>query len=150
MSTPKDDRAQLCDVVRLIRPLMDGFPGPWCVAGGWALDLFLGRVTRSHADVELAIFRQDQALLHRHFSTWELEKIVNGQRHVWSEAQRLELPVHEIHARSKRWCASLREWLACAPAPNCTAISVTTSLRYANRPHGTFLMAHDTLSRGND
>lgn len=91
----------LSDVERVIRPLMDGFAGPWCVASGWALDLFLGRMTRSHAVVELAIFRADQALLHRHFSTWVFEKIVNGRRQVWSQAERLILPVHEILARSK-------------------------------------------------
>jgi Aminoglycoside-2''-adenylyltransferase len=90
----------LNDVAHVVQPLMAGFPMPWCVAGGWALDLFLGRMTRSHADLELAIFRQDQAQLHRHFHAWTFEKIVNGQRQAWSEAERLELPVHEIHARS--------------------------------------------------
>ncbi|MFI5916550.1 nucleotidyltransferase domain-containing protein [Dactylosporangium sp. NPDC051541] len=28
---------------------------PWCFAGGWALDLFLGRQTREHGDVEFAV-----------------------------------------------------------------------------------------------
>lgn len=28
---------------------------PWCVAAGWALDLFLGRQTREHGDLEVAV-----------------------------------------------------------------------------------------------
>lgn len=34
---------------------MAGIATPWCVAGGWALDLFHGRQTRAHADIEIAI-----------------------------------------------------------------------------------------------
>jgi uncharacterized protein CbrC (UPF0167 family) len=32
-----------------------GIATPWCVAGGWALDLFHGRQTRAHGDIEIAI-----------------------------------------------------------------------------------------------
>lgn len=32
-----------------------GVAAPWCVAAGWALDLFLGRQTREHGDIEIAI-----------------------------------------------------------------------------------------------
>jgi len=28
---------------------------PWCVAGGWAIDLFLGRRTRAHHDIEVSV-----------------------------------------------------------------------------------------------
>ncbi|MER7008983.1 hypothetical protein ABT297_38895 [Dactylosporangium sp. NPDC000555] len=28
---------------------------PWCVAGGWALDLWHGRETRAHEDIEIAV-----------------------------------------------------------------------------------------------
>jgi Aminoglycoside-2''-adenylyltransferase len=31
---------------------------PWCVAGGWALSLFLGRRLRAHDDLELALPRE--------------------------------------------------------------------------------------------
>ncbi len=80
---------------------MRGFPAPWCVAGGWALDLFLGRVTRAHADVEIALFREDQALLHVHLRGWHWEKVIDGRLVRWPADERLELPVHEIHGRSK-------------------------------------------------
>src|SRR5688572_9478486 len=32
---------------------------PWCVVGGWAIDLFLGRETRPHEDLEIAVLRPD-------------------------------------------------------------------------------------------
>jgi hypothetical protein len=32
-----------------------GITTPWCVAAGWALDLFHGRRTRAHGDIEIAI-----------------------------------------------------------------------------------------------
>ncbi|ORA33024.1 nucleotidyltransferase domain-containing protein [Mycobacterium aquaticum] len=31
---------------------------PWCVAGGWAIDLYLGGTPRLHADIEIAVPRQ--------------------------------------------------------------------------------------------
>lgn len=32
---------------------------PWCIAGGWALDLWHGRQTRDHEDIEFTIIRSD-------------------------------------------------------------------------------------------
>jgi hypothetical protein len=32
---------------------------PWGIAGGWALDLWRGTVTREHSDIEIACFRAD-------------------------------------------------------------------------------------------
>lgn len=32
---------------------------PWCIVGGWALDLWLGEQTRDHDDLEFTILRQD-------------------------------------------------------------------------------------------
>jgi len=34
-------------------------PIRWATAGGWALDLFLGRVTRDHEDLEIAVLNDD-------------------------------------------------------------------------------------------
>ncbi len=90
----------LDELVRMIAPLMRGFAAPWAVAGGWAIDLSLDRVTRPHGDVELAVFRADQHLLHDHFRGWTFEKIVDGRRLPWQRGEEVSLPVHEIHARS--------------------------------------------------
>jgi len=34
-----------------------GVRAPWCVAGGWAIDLFLGGQRRAHEDLEIAVPR---------------------------------------------------------------------------------------------
>ena len=40
--------------------VMNAFSRPWCVAGGWAIDLWLGRATRGHTGVSVAICRDGQ------------------------------------------------------------------------------------------
>lgn len=80
--------------------LMRGFPARWCIAGGWALDLFLGRPTRSHADTDLALFREDQVHLHTHLAGWTFRKVVNGVLEDWPAGEWLASPVHEIHVQS--------------------------------------------------
>jgi hypothetical protein len=37
----------------------------WCVVGGWAIDLHLGRVTREHEDLEFAVLRADDERVRR-------------------------------------------------------------------------------------
>jgi hypothetical protein len=76
--------------------LMRDFHAPWGIAGGWALDLFVGRESRVHADIDIAILRCDQQLLRGRVSG-RAEKVVSGKLAVWSPAEVLELPIHEIH-----------------------------------------------------
>jgi len=87
-------------VLELAR-LMRGFPRPWYIAGGWAIDLFLGRETREHDDIDVTIFRNDQAELRTHLAAWAFEKVVDGQRLPWADGEWLGLPVHEVHATSE-------------------------------------------------
>jgi Aminoglycoside-2''-adenylyltransferase len=84
--------------------LLKDFPRPWAVAGGWAVDLFLSRVTRSHHDIEIIVFRQDQEHLHRHLAGWDLRKCVPKQGPIsnWLPGEWLALPVHEIHGRDRQ------------------------------------------------
>jgi hypothetical protein len=86
------------EVKAFLEPLMRGFDAPWCVAGGWAIDLWLAEVSRSHADLEIAVLRRDQQKLWEHFKGWSMEKIVDGKREKWN-GEELVLPVHEIHGR---------------------------------------------------
>jgi hypothetical protein len=37
--------------------LLAGVRPPWCVAAGWAIDLFLGGQRREHEDLEIAVPR---------------------------------------------------------------------------------------------
>src|SRR3989449_2161854 len=81
--------------------LMRGFPHPWYIAGGWAVDLYLGRETREHDDIDVAILRKDQFELQRYLTDWAFVKVVDGQRLPWTDRERLDLPVHEVHATSR-------------------------------------------------
>jgi len=91
-------------VPRKVLKLLAGFEKPWFVAGGWAIDLYLKRVTREHNDIEIAIFRCDQLALQKHLSGWEFKKVIPGSKmraEIWQEGEWLDLPVHEIHAEKK-------------------------------------------------
>jgi hypothetical protein len=90
------------EVVRSVAGLFSTFRRPWYIAGGWALDLFLGRVTREHHDIDVAIFREDQHELRNHLEGWGFQKVVKRGNHVreaWDKHELLSLPVHEVHAR---------------------------------------------------
>ena len=45
--------------------VMASYPHRWWFAGGWAIDFFVGRATREHADIEIGVFREDQMTLRR-------------------------------------------------------------------------------------
>lgn len=48
-----------------------GRPVRWAVAGGWALDLHLGRVTREHEDLEIVVLNDDVPTVLSAFDTAE-------------------------------------------------------------------------------
>jgi hypothetical protein len=50
----------------------------WWIAGGWALDLFLGRQTREHGDLDIGVLRRDSAQLLSALSNWEVFEAQNG------------------------------------------------------------------------
>jgi len=82
---------------------MVGFDRPWCIAGGWALDLWLGRVTRNHQDVEIALLRDHQIELRDYLADWTFKLVTRDHRLVaWKDRrQMLMLPVHEIHGTDR-------------------------------------------------
>ncbi len=93
------DDADSFAVPRQVLSLLGGFGKPWWVAGGWAVDLFIGRPTRPHKDIEIALFRHDQSALQEHLAGWNLRKVADHRRVPWLRGDRLTLPVHEIHGR---------------------------------------------------
>ena len=80
-----------------IAVLMQNFQSDWFIAGGWAIDLYLGKITRPHDDIEIAIFRRDQIALQNYLNGWVLQKAENSVLSTWNQNEFLELPVHEIH-----------------------------------------------------
>jgi len=94
------------------RELLTAHDIPWAVAGGWALDLFLGRETREHADVDLAIWRVDQRKLQEAAKPdWELQIAADGELRPWRAGDWLSLPTHEVHAHRVRHTGTSLELL---------------------------------------
>jgi hypothetical protein len=85
---------QLLRVVARLR----AYPGQWWIAGGWAIDCFLGRVTRSHSDLEIGIWRDDQAKIQASFSERRWEKVVDKSWQPWMIDERLDLPIFQVRA----------------------------------------------------
>lgn len=51
--------------------LFGDLPG-WWIAGGWAIDLWLGRQTRDHVDLDIATLRMNQRIFWRRLDGWDL------------------------------------------------------------------------------
>lgn len=80
-----------------IAKLLRNYNGIWMIAGGWAIDLYLNRETRSHKDIEIAIPRNDQLELKSYLKNWNFRYVESGKFFVWKEKNFLNLPIHEIH-----------------------------------------------------
>jgi hypothetical protein len=57
---------------------------PWCVAAGWALDLFRGRPTREHGDIEIAIPAAAFPEIRDCFSRYAFDAVSSGR--IWENA----------------------------------------------------------------
>jgi uncharacterized protein (DUF952 family) len=91
--------ATLSTTGRRAAELMAGFAGRWWVAGGWALDLFLGHKTRPHADLELSILASDQSALFEHLRGWDLRLAApRASLPAWDGAT-IRPPFHQVWAR---------------------------------------------------
>jgi aminoglycoside-2''-adenylyltransferase len=55
-----------------VRELLAGFGATWFLCGGWAVDAWLGRQTRDHDDVDIAVFRDDERAIFDHLAGWHL------------------------------------------------------------------------------
>ena len=49
--------------VSAVYSLFSGLTAPYWIAGGWAIDLAVGRVTRDHADVDVMLLDRDRHAL---------------------------------------------------------------------------------------
>jgi GrpB-like predicted nucleotidyltransferase (UPF0157 family) len=87
---------------RVAEELRD-FSPPWHVCGGWALDLFLCRVTRVHQDVDVVVSHADQLILQDYLTArgWTLLTPYEERLHPWPPHMRLEPPRHQAHAHRR-------------------------------------------------
>ena len=92
--------------------LMRSFDAPWWVAGGRALDLWMGRRTRAHQDVDVAILRGGQKQLHKAFGGWELYYATTDHRLLPYRSECwLEEPLHGVWVRPASGAPWLCEFL---------------------------------------
>jgi uncharacterized protein (DUF952 family) len=88
---------------------MATFDRPWWIAGGWALDIFLGRKTRPHADLEISIMASDLRALFDHLQGWDLRLAApEGSFPRW-DGRPLVGPYHQVWARRGPGSASTPE-----------------------------------------
>ena len=75
-----------------------GFPAPWWITAGWAIELYLGRRVREHKDVDVLVLRSDQLAIQEHFAGRDLRIAHEGRFEPWPARERLELPRHNVWA----------------------------------------------------
>jgi hypothetical protein len=85
---------------------MSGYGAPWALCGGWAVDAWLGRQSREHGDVDIAVFIQDQRALFEHLPGWQLlahdpvfDAASPGSNAEWWDGRRRLNHSTHIHAR---------------------------------------------------
>ena len=86
--------------VALVADAMSTYESTWALCGGWAVDSWLGRVTRKHGDVDVTVFADDQRARFNYLDGWNLvahDEIEPGARELWN-GRELTLPAH-LHAR---------------------------------------------------
>lgn len=73
---PPWDPWRPADIARLLA----GVTVPWYVAGGWAIDLFIGRQTREHGDLEIAIPASAFPTIRSVLADYEFDVVGSGRR----------------------------------------------------------------------
>jgi hypothetical protein len=72
---------------------------PWWLAGGWAVDVLLGRQTREHGDLDLVVLRRDQVSVRQELRGWDVQRAgPPGVLRPWPIGETLPLDVHDV------WC----------------------------------------------
>jgi hypothetical protein len=69
----------LTEDLELAKTLMETLPYPWWIAGGWAIDLALDKVTREHTDVDICILREHTQAVLDHFRDWKVMVAIPGE-----------------------------------------------------------------------
>lgn len=86
--------------VEFVRQELEGCGHPWYISSGWALDLFLGKVSRVHLDVDVVVARADQLALREQMTKrgWTFLTPLKAKLEPWPPHMRLEMPRHQLHA----------------------------------------------------
>jgi GrpB-like predicted nucleotidyltransferase (UPF0157 family) len=88
-----------------VAKIMASYRGEWMISSGWGLDLWLGESSRSHHDVDIVVWRDQQAELKRFLleNGWDAQVVVEGGKYKpWTQVDNhLELPISQVHARKR-------------------------------------------------
>ena len=82
-----------------VAAVLDGLPCQWWIAGGWAVDLFVGAPTREHDDVDVAVLRPDQLAVQAHLGGWDLRVARDGRLTPWARGRLLDPDEHGVWGR---------------------------------------------------
>lgn len=82
---------------------LSGLSKPWCIVGGWALDLWHGRRSRDHEDLEFTILREDFGTFRRALKGMRFHTVASGV--IEHLPARKEPPA----AISQIWCEDIQE-----------------------------------------
>ena len=83
---------------------------PWCVVGGWAIDLFVGKQTRSHEDLEIAVLRDDFDAVRDGLRAFEMYSVGDGEVRRLTRGQRPSADKHQnwvLDPAPQRWRADV-------------------------------------------
>ena len=85
-----------------VAELMSTFPSDWCLCGGWAVDAWLGRITREHGDLDINVFEESEATLFKHFAGWQMVPhdgaLADSDTNEQWTGRKLVIPAH-LHCR---------------------------------------------------
>jgi hypothetical protein len=85
-----------------VAAVMAGVDVSWAIAGGWAIDLWLGEQTRDHHDVEVIVPRRDEQIvlgaLSEHWELYALDPPGSGWR-PWNGTP-IAAPAFQLQARA--------------------------------------------------
>jgi GrpB-like predicted nucleotidyltransferase (UPF0157 family) len=88
-----------------VAKIMASYRGEWMISSGWAVDAWLGESSRTHHDIDIVVWRDEQSELKRFLleNGWDAQVVVEeGKYKPWIEIEdRLELPVSQVHARKR-------------------------------------------------
>jgi hypothetical protein len=96
--TPPEQRwdpLSLEEVKKLLGPVS----APWWIAGGHALDLFIGHETRKHVDIDVAVLRRDQQAFREALAKWDVRIRPASELTPWKRGETLGPEHHEVWAR---------------------------------------------------
>jgi len=80
-----------------VQQLFHYAPFAWGLAGGYAVEQFLGITLRAHDDIDIAVFRDDQHRVHEWLAAWCLYAAdPPGTLRPWMPTEWLTIGIHDI------------------------------------------------------